>query len=215
MFSNKRPAELPRHTTFYEIWDALGEIACPICFLRQKGIRKYMDDTFYENVNDPGLRARLHESLGFCDEALELALEAKQPLGMSIIYAALAKDVAKRIDNNENLAPARACPMAERAADIEERYLSEFALRYQATDLQERHAASFGFCIAHLGRVVTLFPKRELRWQFLTTEAQKFRAFAAELNLFVKKNDYRNKEPFGAEANAWMRAAKKFHRLEP
>jgi len=207
---------LERHTTFYELWDALAAPdACAICRLRRKRARAFMEGFFYENVNEPGLRENLHDSLGFSPEALSLAEDIHDALGLSIVYAALCDDVARRLVRPEpSLSPEQPCPLAAHARETEQRYLAEFARHYADEDLQARYETGFGFCVGHLREVLALLGDRTLRQRLCAAETRKFTALRDELKRFEAKNDYRNREPFGGEADGWQRALRKFRRPE-
>lgn len=54
--------------TYYDVLDACATDICPICHLSQRAVHRYLDSVLYEFVNDPGVRARLRASLGYCNE---------------------------------------------------------------------------------------------------------------------------------------------------
>ena len=56
-----------KHTTYFNLLDALKEDGCPICAIIKKAIHKSMDDFLYEQVNDPAIRKQIKESFGFCN----------------------------------------------------------------------------------------------------------------------------------------------------
>jgi hypothetical protein len=183
-----------RHTTFFELMDALASTEhCAICLLCAKRARGTMDALFYENVNDPTVRAHLHDSLGFGAEGSRLAVEIHDMLGLSIIYAALAADVRERLAGDRpKLSPERSCPLDENVRETEARFVAVLADHYGETDVQERHAAGFGFCLGHLAAVLGQLTDRVLRRRLVEVEKQKFTRLAEELNLFVAKSDYQH-----------------------
>ena len=206
-----------RHTTFYELWDALAaRDECGICLLHRRRARTFMESFFYEHVNDPGVRNHLHESLGFGPEASALAEELHDALGLSITYAALAFDVAQRLESpRAPLEASESCPLAAAMRETEARYLREFARYYGEKDVQDRHAAGFGLCLGHLAAVLYVIDDETLQAQLYHTEQEKFARLRDELQLFVKKSSYDNRVPLGSEADAWQRALRKFRRPEP
>lgn len=207
---------LERHTTFYELWEALGVgDDCPICLLHRKRAHKFLNDFLYEKVNDAGMRSWLRDSLGFGAEACNLTAEVHDALGLSITYAALADEIQHRLaEPQPELTPTRMCPLAESMRETEARYLAEFARHYGEADPQGRHEAGFGFCLGHLREALSLLADRALRRRLALAEAQKYAALRDELRQFEAKNDYRNREPLGAEADAWQRALRKCRRPE-
>ena len=205
-----------RHTVFYDVWDALGiPDDCPICFLHRRHAHKFMDDLLYENVNNPVLREHLRESLGFCDEGRALAEELHDGQGLSILLASLAHNVALRLRGlKPQLTPERPCPLAESTGEAEARYLRVFVRHYGESDVQKRHEAGFGFCLEHLGVCLSLFEDKDLRLRLCAAEKGKIEHLLAELQLYVDKCCYTNTSPIGGEANAWIRALRKFRRSE-
>lgn len=88
--------------------EACREPGCPICRLEQDGVKRYLDNQLYENVNSPKWRDQLRLSLGFCREHVWLAVDKRlgDPLGFSIIYRDLINSVLKRLETGEQ--PVRA-----------------------------------------------------------------------------------------------------------
>jgi len=205
-----------RHTTFYELWDALATgDDCPICLLHRQRARTFMESFFYENVNDPGMRQHLHDALGFGPEASALAEDLHDALGLSITYAALAFDVVQRLESSRaRLEPAEPCPLTTVMRETEARYLHEFARHYAEHDLQDRHAAGFGFCLGHLAAVLQLIDDQPLRAKLRAVERGNFARLHGELQRFVEKSSYDNRVPLGPEADAWQRALRKFRHTE-
>jgi hypothetical protein len=63
---------------------------CPACHGEHRAGWRYLDALLWEFVNDPGVRASLRASRGFCREHSEMALavasEQAASLGMAILY---------------------------------------------------------------------------------------------------------------------------------
>ncbi|MBI4271931.1 MAG: hypothetical protein HY615_16460 [Candidatus Rokubacteria bacterium] len=51
---------------YFRVLDACAEPGCPVCRCLTAHSVRYLDGLLYEHVNDPGTRARLHASRGFC-----------------------------------------------------------------------------------------------------------------------------------------------------
>jgi hypothetical protein len=205
-----------RHTTFYEVWDALGTPGdCGLCALHGRRAHQFVANLFYENVNHPGLRAHWHESLGFGDEGRTIAAAEQDALGLSILYASLAHDLVQRLNHPPpKLHPARPGPLETVMRKTDARYLDEFVRHYGAADVQARHAAGFGLCLAHLDAVLRLLPDPALRMRLCEAERTLIARLQSELQLFADKSSYDSGQPFGPEADAWQRALRKFRRPE-
>lgn len=85
----------------YKLVEACRETGCPVCRLAQRGVERYLDSQFYENVNSPAWRDQLRASLGFCHEHAWLAVDKRlgDALGFSIIYHDLVSGVLNRLDD--------------------------------------------------------------------------------------------------------------------
>ncbi|MCI0555704.1 MAG: DUF6062 family protein [Anaerolineae bacterium] len=92
----------------YNLSEACRAPGCPVCRLEQRGVERYLDNKFYENVNSPAWRDSLRASLGFCNEHASLAVNKRlgDALGFSIIYRDVVNSVLKQLNDNDN--PARA-----------------------------------------------------------------------------------------------------------
>ena len=211
----QQPIEPERHFTFFKIWDAFEQSDCPLCYLGRKARSLYLSSLWYENVNDVGLRNRLHRSVGFSPEATSASLAMGDDLGMSIVYRALSGDIADRLHVQQPIQSSEACPVAEHVAAMNRNYARALAAHYIAPDVQELHQKSFGLCLQHIQEVLEALPTADLRQAFNQVEAANFRKLQQELDTFIHKSDYRNREPLGSERDAWIRAAKKFNRQEP
>lgn len=68
--------------------EACAQPGCPLCRLAQSATARFLDNLFYEMVNDAGVRGQLRNSLGFCKPHTRLLLETllRDPLGLTIIY---------------------------------------------------------------------------------------------------------------------------------
>lgn len=68
--------------------EACAQPGCPLCRLAQSATARFLDNLFYEMVNDAGMRGQLRNSLGFCKPHTHLLLGTllRDPLGLTIIY---------------------------------------------------------------------------------------------------------------------------------
>ena len=91
----------------YELLEACRERGCPVCRLEQQSVQRYLDNQFYENVNNPKWRDQLRASLGFCREHAWLAVDKRlgDPLGFSIIYRDIVNSALNQMTDEKR--PAR------------------------------------------------------------------------------------------------------------
>ena len=174
------PRRLSRHTTYYEVLDALQEDGCPICRLGLRAVSRYLHVLSYEGVNDAGNRAELCRARGFCHgHAWQFATEVHDGLGTAIIYrdvlstllhllqppvvASLrsirrppvsSSDTRARQTTGSGLAsrllPQGPCPACQTLARSSRRYLDTLLLHLADAEMQRRYRASGGLCRQHL-----------------------------------------------------------------
>jgi hypothetical protein len=78
---------MSRHSTFFELVEALDKPGCPLCRLSRASVRRYFASLGHEQVNDVGLRAELRARGGFCHRHAWQFLEASgSRLGVAIVY---------------------------------------------------------------------------------------------------------------------------------
>jgi len=87
----------------FKLEGAFKKSGCPLCRLHVELEARYLFGLLWENVNDPGIRARLRQSFGFCHEHAWMLVATEQQawgggLGTGIIYEDLIKAVASRLD---------------------------------------------------------------------------------------------------------------------
>jgi hypothetical protein len=93
---------IPR--VFNDLLDACRQPDCPVCRLVNQAVERYLDNLFYENVNDGDLRAQLRSSLGFCHEHAWLALKPGigEALGVAIIYHDVLTNILRNFPEMES-----------------------------------------------------------------------------------------------------------------
>ncbi|HTS16091.1 MAG TPA: DUF6062 family protein [Verrucomicrobiae bacterium] len=205
----KRPPP-ERHTTFFNLMDAMAEEGCALCRLVARAEHDALDALLYENVNDPGTRDALSASLGFCPAHAELATQMSDAFGIAVLYEALCRDAAARITRGQSLETAKPCPICRAAGAGEDRYLGEFCLRVSEPEFRDRFLASEGFCLPHFQRVAAMIRDPATGETVRAHVAATLLTLADELRAFIDKHDYKKAAAFGPEATAWLRALEKF-----
>ena len=89
--------------TYFALLDACQQPGCPVCRISLNTVVRYLDNLFYENVNDWGMRRHLRGSLGFCREHAWQVIEGGlgNGLGVAIIYHDVLNKVLERLPDPE------------------------------------------------------------------------------------------------------------------
>jgi len=216
-----------KHTTCFNLLDALKESGCAICTLIKKSIHKSMDDFLYEQVNDPGVRKEIKESFGFCNRHAWHLQKFGDGFGLSIIYHYLSELLIDKIDKQmdskllikgllqdkeiRNFQKIQnSCMVCKGAREVERRYIEVFIDNFEDAELQFAFKNSFGLCLPHLLTLLKLCKDAKMSTEVLKVEAAKIKSNIEELKEFERKHDHRfSKEKFGKEGDSWIRAIEK------
>ncbi len=143
-----------KHTTYFEVLDALQEEGCPVCRLASRSVAWYLDMLSYEGVNDPGVRNRLRAARGFCNyHAWRFAGELRNAPGRAMIYRDILGLPLRSLQAGaaaEQLLPSGECPACESLARAARRYLGTLLEHLAGQELRQRYGASAGLCLPHL-----------------------------------------------------------------
>lgn len=200
---------MEKFTTYYILLEEIAKEGCPICSLSNKTQNAFIENLFYENVNEPHLRKKLRSSLGFCAEHSKLVLAFGDALGTSIIMNDIITDVLNTLENyNFEFIPAD-CPVCIEVRKAEQRYIDEFIQFASDNELQNTYKnSSFLLCLNHYCRLICKLKKNKQKI-YHTIQLEKLRRLKFELSEFIRKNNYSNKdEEIKSEGNAWIRAIK-------
>jgi len=212
-----------KHLPYFRVLEAFQKAkGCAMCEMETASTRRYLDSILYESVNDPGVRANLIRSKGYCLRHAHLLLGFQDGLGTAILYQ---DQVRLFLDFLAGLQGMKAKVLRKMGAAQWDRHQTCPACRLQIegrqyhTDVlleglahEEMRAAleaGPGLCVPHF--LLTLERTRDAeRQQYLIRLGEKrFRELLGELQEFCRKNDYRfRKEGFGKEGDSWIRAAK-------
>lgn len=94
-----------KHTTYFNLLDALKENGCAICALIKKSVHKSMDDFLYEQVNDSGVRKEIKESFGFCNRHAWQLQKFGDGFSQAIVYSDLINIVLKQLKEADEALP--------------------------------------------------------------------------------------------------------------
>lgn len=224
-----------KFVSFFRLIEAYAQEGCPVCRCLREDAVRYLDALFYEQVNDPGTRAALHASWGFCNWHAWLIREIPHSsLGTGIISEDLLRGALGRLRHllvrirRGRLTvgwlsrlvgrPPRVpllilwrlrtiCPACHAGREAEALYLLTVLDFTGDPQFDRAFDRSPGLCLPHVLRMVELGPAHSNLTPVLERIEAKWQRLQTELKSFVAKHDYRTTEPFtGAEARAWTLA---------
>jgi hypothetical protein len=217
---------------FGRLVEACGQSGCPVCRCLIDESRGHLGALLYEQVTDADTRRALRASWGFCNWHTWMLPEVEQSIfGAAIIYEDLVRIALERTADLGEGGPASRrsgwgrwwwrrrdagarprrrrspCPVCVTTAESEGRYLDTLVRFADDGDLQAAYAGSDGLCLSHLlAALETAEPGAGTRW-LVTRTRERWARLGRELESFVAKHDYRNREPYTeAEADSYTRA---------
>ena len=204
-----------------ELIAACRQPGCPLCRLVQAGVHHYLQNLFYESVNDIELRKQLRDSLGFCDEHARISLQpgVGEALGVSIIYNDILTNLLRQIPHigptapqrtrilsrlrsnrlqaasinelQDALAPKGTCPACIQREELERIFCPALGANLADEPLANALQAGDGLCLPHLRRVASEL-RDEDGWRILLGSTRAhLESLQSELAEFIRKNDYR------------------------
>jgi hypothetical protein len=225
-----------RPQTYFDILEACSQPGCPVCRVVHTSARRYLENLFYENVNDVELRAHLVASRGFCNQHAWMALEqgAGDALGVAIIYhdvlgnvlndlpsqlpvvhkdiSTLLGHIPRQLSNAIKaaitaLTPQAPCPACQQRESTTHLVITTLMENFQEDEFLDALAGSDGLCLPHLGLVLDQANTNQDFNTLLNIHRPKLLELRDELAELIRKNDYRYRdEEFGHERDAWRRA---------
>ncbi len=218
----------------WNLEDAYQEEGCPVCRIASENVRRYLEATNYDALGDPGIRASLTESAGFCGEHSEQWLSIAFVLGTATLY----RDVLQRMMGElRNLRPNRGnlggrlasvlgaqdggstrvdvgvartpCPACELSQESERSLIRTLVSGLDDDAARARYEQSDGLCIPHL-RMALGQARRPQSFSCLRDHAlAREEILLRHLNEVIRKHDYRHREePSGEEKGAATRTVR-------
>jgi len=201
----KRKSLKERFTTYFVLKDACREGGCPVCWLLNKSIQRYLENLLYENVNDGGTRTRLRGSLGFCRRHGSLLVSIGDNLGTSIIYEDILRHILDTLDKSvkNGFSPAR-CPVCELRQRRENDFISTLAGHIADPELRESLDQSRGLCLHHLGQLRCSLTEESSRAWLLNLHHLRLDLLRHHLSEYSRKQDvqFRAEQVTEEEQNA-------------
>ena len=211
-----------KHMPYYKLLAALEKARdCVLCELGAGYLHRYFENLLYENVNDPGLRKKLTRSGGFCHRHAHLLLTVGDALGTAILYKDLVGLFSRELDRmktgqikslHKELQGRSACldcPACLSEKEHRRNQIGTFLEWLEDEELKRKFEAGPGFCKEHLFAVLEQADNQKVCTYLIETHGRKYALLLADLEEFIRKNDYRFiKEKVGPEGSSWLRAVK-------
>ncbi|MBI4589918.1 MAG: hypothetical protein HY725_13870 [Candidatus Rokubacteria bacterium] len=224
-----------KFVSFFRLIEACAHEGCPVCRCLREDAVQYLDALLYERVNDPGTRAALRASGGFCNWHAWLTRDILHSgLGTGIISEDLLGGALGRLRRQlvrvqrgplsvgwlhrlfgrfprlsflTHWRRKAICPACRSAREAEASYLLAVLEFTGDPQFDRAFERSPGLCLPHVLRLVALGPSHARLETVLERVATKWQRLQAELKGFVAKHDYRTTEPFtDDEAKSWTLA---------
>jgi len=203
-------------STFHDLVEACQQSGCPVCRVEARILERYIDNLFYESVNDIKTRERLRASLGFCREHARMAMDKRlgNALGFAIIYQDVITNILRGFEKDTSIAktltPREGCMVCHQREETAQLVVSAFVEGLIDPQLADALRPSDGLCMPHLKKTFESIRDQAAADLLLSLHREKLELLRGELTEFIRKNDYRFKdEAFGTESNSWKRAVNK------
>lgn len=212
-----------KHMPFFRVVEAFQQSkGCALCDLESKGMHRFFEALLYEYVNDPGVRAQLVRSKGYCNRHAHQLLGFGDGLGTAILYEELVKKFVEYLSNLEGTVPGllkridagqwrnrSTCPACKAQMEDRARHVEVLAEWFGDEEMKTAFDASPGLCVPHFHMSLDAIRNDGHRKHLVEVQLVKFEALVTDLEEFQRKNDYRFRdEGFGKEADAWLRAVR-------
>ena len=219
---------------YLRLVEACAAPGCPVCWCVIRESRSRLGALLYEQVTDPDTRRALRASWGFCNWHTWMLLEIEHAkFGSAIIYEELVRLALEQTERLGEAADGRprhgwlatllgwtghstaeeryqrrpACPACVTAAETESRYLETLVRHIDDGDVLAAYTRSDGLCVPHLLAAVAASGHWPGARALVARTREKWAMLGRELESFVAKHDYRNREPYTErEATSYARA---------
>ena len=213
----------------HDLLEACAQTGCPVCRVGAHSAKRYLKSIFYEYVNDIDTRARLNKRLGFCEEHIQLLLNARiaDTLGASIIYENIVKVLLREFPNPSSSMPTNpkeaarlisgflstaenngTCVACEQRDAIIKHTLQEMSRALGDDKLQSALQGSDGLCFPHLSQLLERLEKPDDVIFLLNLTRNKLETRQLEMAEVIRKSDYqaRSEGITHEEALAWKKS---------
>lgn len=227
------------HTNiYYNLLDEFKSPGCAVCKIGRKAVHGWLKSVAYEMVNDPGVRDKLRDAVGFCNQHAYEWLEQRTVLGTAIIYKDVLSHVSQELrgmsyQNRGTMLSGVAsllsggrsggkpyqdrgllkhkgtCPACV-AQQVAEQQATETLLGNLAEDsFRQVWENSSALCLPHLSIALEAAPGEGVFDQLIQSALRSHEEMSAQLQEIIRKHDYRfSDEPTGEERGAATRAVR-------
>ena len=212
-----------KHIGYFQLLDALKDgKSCAFCQIELHGINRYFAWLMYERVNDPGVRAKLRQSRGYCGRHSQFLLAAHEGFGTSILYRDLLslavnelrtlearKRTRKRLFDARGGQQAAKCPACQMQDAVRESSLSVFSRSISDPQLRLALGKTPLICIPHVKLALAMMENDADRRYLVGCVLETCNSVLHQLDEFIRKQDYRfMAEGLGVEADVWQRVVR-------
>lgn len=220
------------------VWDAIQEdTECPLCALRDRNERMYVESFLGASVMEPDTRIEVNQK-GFCAAHFAQMFQEPNRLGLALITDTYLQAVmasveevlrkpptGKRLFGGQEEGPGAAiaarvggCVLCERLDATMARYAYTLVHLYgHDPEFREAFLAGKGLCLPHLAQVLDIARERlnagahrDFVEQVAALTRRNLERVEGELAWFTQKFDYRNQDkPWGESKDAPGRAIQK------
>lgn len=213
-----------KHMPYFRVLEAFEQATCcPLCELERAAVRQDLDNVLYEFVNDPGVRACLAQSRGYCHRHAHILASLGKGSGVAILYEDQLHAYLKSLSEDERCSSNRrwkpdegwanhdACPACQIQLQQRKHAIGVLCDGLAEPAMREAYERGPGVCAPHLIHVLKHARSPEQRQYLLAIQRRQVEALLAEIREFIRKQDYRfSHEGFGREGDSWRRA---IHRM--
>ena len=193
--------------SFHELIEAFKKEGCPLCRVVSFSIDSYFESMLYEFVNDPKVRSDLRKSLGYCKkhslQLKKIVEKTYNKFGASIIFEDVTKELIKKLEKLSKL-PLKElkkimitnhnCPACVYQQSYANNYFSEILGNLENEDFFNKFLESDGLCFNHLLILLKMVKNSTTINKIIENQKSKLAKINKDLNAFVKKHDWQNKE---------------------
>jgi hypothetical protein len=190
-----------KHRPYFAVLEALRESTiCFLCALEEKSLRRYMDSLLYERVNDPGVRADLKFSHGFCHHHAHLMAGMGNAFCAALLYqdhvSAFEGVLGKHIQDGDKQLSAdfvetwtshAACPACRLQAGDRVRYIATLIDNLGHDDMRAAFETSAPLCIPHLGMALRETQGKAHYQLLFSVQHEAWTRLSGELEEFIRK----------------------------
>lgn len=155
-----------RHTPFFELLDAVQAGGCPLCRIVNRAVRRYLEATLYEFVNDAGMRRRVVQSQGFCAAHAALLRQMGDGLGVVLLHEQVLAGLSRGDLAAVLKAPAAPCPACATAAEWLDHSGGTLLASLDEPEITDYLNGQPALCLSHLRWLARHSRSRQQRKQF-------------------------------------------------